>query len=164
MLDKVYIKDDLGFKWFYVNANYINTIRGNLDFQDFGHNSFFNYITVGEVWINDGLLFSVDLGKELVLRLKLLIVLGLTLEEANSLLLLFDVKVGEIPLGLVNGINTIFVLVNMPVTGTEMVFLNGVLQKSGGGNDYIISGKTINYLTAPVSGDELLVNYLNRRK
>ncbi len=49
-----------------------------------------------------------------------------------------------------------------PVAGTEMVFLNGILQNAGGGNDYTLSTDTITFGTAPKTGDVILVNYLSR--
>lgn len=66
----------------------------------------------------------------------------------------------ETPTGVVNGTNTSFVLANTPVTGSEQVFLNGILQEPGVGNDYTISVATITYLTAPVTGDKVRVNYI----
>jgi hypothetical protein len=65
----------------------------------------------------------------------------------------------ETPSGTVNGSTTSFGLANTPISGTEMVFLNGVLQEPGAGNDYTISGATITYLTAPVTGDRIRVTY-----
>jgi hypothetical protein len=66
----------------------------------------------------------------------------------------------ETPTGTINGSNTTFTLANTPVSGTEQVFLNGLLQEPGAGNDYTISAATITYLTAPATGDRLRVNYL----
>jgi hypothetical protein len=66
----------------------------------------------------------------------------------------------ETPTGAVNGTNTSFVLANTPVAGSEQVFLNGILQEPGSGNDYTISVATITYLTAPVTGDKVRVNYI----
>jgi len=66
----------------------------------------------------------------------------------------------ETPAGVVNGSNTSFVLGNTPVAGSESVFLNGILQEPGAGNDYTISGSTITYLTAPVTGDKVRVSYV----
>lgn len=66
----------------------------------------------------------------------------------------------ETPSGSVNGSNTSFTLANTPVAGSEMVFLNGILQEPGAGNDYTISGATITYLAAPATGDRLRVTYL----
>lgn len=65
----------------------------------------------------------------------------------------------EIPSGSINGSNTAFTLANTPVAGSEHVYLNGVLQESGAGNDYTISGATITMLTAPLSGEKLRVSY-----
>jgi hypothetical protein len=68
--------------------------------------------------------------------------------------------VREAPSGAVNGTNTAYTLASTPVTGTEQVFLNGILQEPGAGNDYTISAATITYLTAPVAGDKIRVTYL----
>jgi hypothetical protein len=65
----------------------------------------------------------------------------------------------EIPSGSINGSNTAFTLANAPVAGSEHVYLNGVLQESGSGNDYTISGSSITMLTAPTSGEKLRVSY-----
>jgi len=40
---------------------------------------------------------------------------------------------------------TVVTLANAPVTGTEMVYVNGVLMDEGAGNDYTISGATITF-------------------
>lgn len=65
----------------------------------------------------------------------------------------------ETPSGTINGSTTSFGLANTPVSGTEMVFLNGILQDAGSGNDYTISGATITMLAAPQSGDKIRVTY-----
>jgi hypothetical protein len=65
----------------------------------------------------------------------------------------------EIPSGSINGANVTFTLANTPTAGTEEVFLNGVLQESGAGNDYTITGAVITYLSAPLTGEKLRVNY-----
>ena len=65
----------------------------------------------------------------------------------------------EIPSGSINGSNTSFSLANTPVAGSEHVYLNGVLQESGSGNDYTISAATITYLAAPLTGEKLRVSY-----
>jgi hypothetical protein len=67
--------------------------------------------------------------------------------------------VRETPSGTINGVNTTFTLANTPIAGTEMVFLNGILQEPGAGNDYTISGATITYLAAPLTNDRLKVTY-----
>lgn len=65
----------------------------------------------------------------------------------------------EVPAGTLNGSNVTFTLANTPTSGTEMLFLNGILQNAGAGNDYTISGGTITMAVAPVSTDLLLVTY-----
>jgi phage-related tail fiber protein len=68
--------------------------------------------------------------------------------------------VRETPSGLVNGSNTAFTLASTPVTGTEQVFLNGLLLDPGAGNDYTISSASITFLSAPVADDKIRVTYL----
>ncbi|HOM04370.1 MAG TPA: hypothetical protein PLU67_02630 [Candidatus Kapabacteria bacterium] len=65
----------------------------------------------------------------------------------------------EVPSGTVNGSNTNFALASIPISGTEMVFVNGILQNAGSGNDYTISGNTITFAQAPKTGDVILVTY-----
>jgi hypothetical protein len=66
----------------------------------------------------------------------------------------------EVPSGTINGSNVTFTLAHTPVAGTECIYLNGLLQNVGGGNDYTISGATITFVTAPESGSVILVNYI----
>ena len=66
----------------------------------------------------------------------------------------------ETPTGLVNGSNTSYTLASTPVSGTEQVYQNGILQDPGAGNDYTISGGSITFLVAPASGDKIRVTYL----
>lgn len=65
----------------------------------------------------------------------------------------------EVPTGSINGSNTAFTLANTPTAGSEHVFLNGILQESGSGNDYTISGAAITMLTAPLTGEKIVVSY-----
>lgn len=65
----------------------------------------------------------------------------------------------EIPSGSINGSNTSFSLANTPIAGSEHLYLNGILQESGGGNDYTISGASITMATAPLTGEKLRVSY-----
>lgn len=65
----------------------------------------------------------------------------------------------EIPSGSINGSNTAFTLANTPVVGSEHLYLNGILQESGAGNDYTISGTSITMATAPLTGEKLRVSY-----
>jgi len=67
----------------------------------------------------------------------------------------------ETPAGTINGSNPTFTLANTPVAGTESLYVNGLLQDPGAGNDYTISGLTITFEAGsePVSGDKLRVTY-----
>lgn len=73
-----------------------------------------------------------------------------------------DYVVRETPTGTVNGTNATFTLANTPVSGSEHVFVNGILQNVGAGNDYTISGATITFLTGaiPQTGDIVRVSYI----
>ena len=66
----------------------------------------------------------------------------------------------ETPSGLVNGSNVAYTLANTPITGTEQVYLNGIQQEPGAGNDYTIAAAAITFLSAPVTGDKIRVSYL----
>lgn len=65
----------------------------------------------------------------------------------------------ETPSGSLNGSNTSFTTANTPVSGSEMLFLNGILLQAGGGNDYTISSGTITMASAPASTDRLEITY-----
>jgi alpha-tubulin suppressor-like RCC1 family protein len=65
----------------------------------------------------------------------------------------------EIPSGLINGSNRVYTLANPIVTGSEQVFLNGLLQDPGASDTYTIVGTTITFNTAPLTGDEIHVSY-----
>jgi hypothetical protein len=58
----------------------------------------------------------------------------------------------------IDGVTTDFVLVYVPATGSEEVFLNGVLQNANA-NDYSIAGQTLSFQAAPNVGFTLLVSY-----
>lgn len=64
----------------------------------------------------------------------------------------------EIPTGTINGSNVTFTLANSPTVGSEHMYLNGVLQESGGA-DYSISSTTITFVIAPETGSVILVSY-----
>ncbi len=68
----------------------------------------------------------------------------------------------EVPSGTVNGSNATFTLANTPVAGTLSLYVNGVRQLVGTGNDYTISGNTITFLSGaiPVTGDQILADYI----
>lgn len=65
----------------------------------------------------------------------------------------------ETPSGSVNGSNADFTLAATPTSGSEHVYLNGLLQESGSGNDYTITGAVITMLTAPLTGEKIRVSY-----
>jgi hypothetical protein len=65
----------------------------------------------------------------------------------------------ETPTGTVNGVNATFTLAATPLINTEEIYLNGLLQEPGAGNDYTISTNTITMLNVPATGDRLRVNY-----
>lgn len=65
----------------------------------------------------------------------------------------------ETPTGVVDGSNAAFSLSHTPISDSEMVFLNGVLQESGSGNDYTISGGNITFASAPSTGSKVRVSY-----
>ncbi|MBA3830090.1 MAG: hypothetical protein H0X33_14205 [Taibaiella sp.] len=65
----------------------------------------------------------------------------------------------EVPSGAINGSNTAFTLANTPTAGSVKIYLNGLRQNAGAGNDYTIVGNAITYLTAPLAGDIILIDY-----
>ena len=65
----------------------------------------------------------------------------------------------ETPSGTQNGSNTSFTIANAPTSGSEELFVNGVLQDYGSGNDYTISGTTLTLVVPPLSTDKLRINY-----
>lgn len=69
------------------------------------------------------------------------------------------IVVRETPGGAMNGSNTAFTLASTPIAGSEELYLNGILQEPGAGNDYTISGLNITYLAAPQSTDRLRASY-----
>lgn len=71
----------------------------------------------------------------------------------------YTIVIRETPTGDVDGVNVTFTLANTPIADSEEVFLNGLLQEPGIGNDYTIVAGVITYLSAPLTGDRLRVNY-----
>lgn len=65
----------------------------------------------------------------------------------------------EVPSGTVNGSNPTFTLAHTPVSTSLSLYLNGVLQHAGAGNDYTIATNSITMLNVPQTGDTLLANY-----
>lgn len=64
----------------------------------------------------------------------------------------------EVPSGSVNSSNTSFTLANTPTANTVRVHLNGIRQKNT--VDYTISGATITFVSAPTTGNLILIDYL----
>ena len=69
-----------------------------------------------------------------------------------------NIVIREIPSGTIDGSNATFTLANTPVTGSDQVYLNGLLQDTRG-IDYSISGAVITFLVPPLTGDRILVSY-----
>lgn len=81
--------------------------------------------------------------------------------DGGVMLFKTDFVIRETPTGTVNGVNTTFTLAATPAsTSSEMVFLNGLLQEPGAGNDYTIAGPTITMLSAPDTGARIRVTYV----
>jgi hypothetical protein len=60
----------------------------------------------------------------------------------------------------VNGVNTTFVTSQPFTSNTLDVFLNGQLMVEG--DDYtIVNNKTIQFVSAPLSGDKVIVKYMS---
>jgi len=72
--------------------------------------------------------------------------------------LLSTYVLGEVPSGTVNGSNTVFTT-SQPFTSIE-VFKNGVRMKAGGADYTVTNTTTITFVTAPVTGTVLVVNYI----
>lgn len=65
---------------------------------------------------------------------------------------------GEVPSGVKNGVNVTFTLTQTPSVGSTAVYRNGLREQIGVG--YTVSGLVITFTTAPLSSDELVVDYL----
>ncbi len=63
----------------------------------------------------------------------------------------------ETPVGIIDGVNTVFTTGALPVVGTEEVFLGGLLQTDT--VDYTIAGNTITFVVPPPALSILRVNY-----
>ena len=55
----------------------------------------------------------------------------------------------------------VFTVSNATVSsGTEQVFVNGILQSVGSGNDYTISGNTVTFTYDLEQGDNVVISYV----
>jgi len=68
--------------------------------------------------------------------------------------------VTEIPSGSINGVNQSYTITNTPQVGTVHLYLNGLYQEEGSGNDYLLSGTDITFVQAPETDDVLIISYL----
>ena len=68
----------------------------------------------------------------------------------------------EIPSGIINGVNKLFILTQTPEVQSEHLFLNGLLQDPGETEDYIISGNTITFIDAPFEGSKIRCSYRHK--
>jgi hypothetical protein len=81
-----------------------------------------------------------------------------TASSSSGIIITKNLIWNEEPTGTIDGINTIFTLVHLPLTAkTAMVFLNGILQ--GEGDDFALVGDEITFAVAPVVGDKIRVTY-----
>lgn len=67
--------------------------------------------------------------------------------------------IGEIPSGIINGINEDFILANIPINDTVEVILNGLIQTIGISEDYTILGSVVTFIKPPKVGYKILINY-----
>ena len=71
-------------------------------------------------------------------------------------------RFNEEPSGLINGSNSIFTLISTPFNNSLQLYKNGLYMTPSGVSsnfDYVLSGNTISYITAPVSGSNHITNY-----
>ena len=84
---------------------------------------------------------------------------GIVTINPTTVVRVTDVIKGETPTGALNGVNLTFTLANTPKAGTVDVYVNGILQDSGAGNDYEISGNTVTLTYALAAADKIRVAY-----
>jgi len=63
----------------------------------------------------------------------------------------------EAPVGTIDGVNTIFTLAHIPISGTLLVYVNGLSEFAN--VDYTVNGNQILFVTAPNVGSTLIVSY-----
>ena len=66
----------------------------------------------------------------------------------------------ETPIGSIDGVNSVFILVNAPVDNSEHVYLNGLLQDSDYGSDYTMDGSKITFVQPPFQGSKIKCTYM----
>lgn len=110
--------------------------------------------TSGQVYIASagGVLTPVTLsGDATVTAAGVLTLVSTVLKEA-------DVVTRETPSGTVNSSNVTFTLAATPLSGSEEVFLDGLLQEPAG-EDYTLTTNSIAFVSAPLTGQRIRVNY-----
>lgn len=65
--------------------------------------------------------------------------------------------IGEVPTGLVNGVNVDFTLANEPIASTVRVYLNGIRQIET--TNYSLVDAVITFVVAPFTDDVIMVDY-----
>lgn len=70
----------------------------------------------------------------------------------------------EKPNGVIDGVNRVFLLLFEPVTNSEHLYLNGLLQDSDPGADYTIVGNIITFYDPPMIGDKIRCSYTMAKK
>ena len=68
-----------------------------------------------------------------------------------------SLTINEVPTGDIDGSNTSFTISSTPVADTLSVYINGIKQSP---THYSLTGTTLTLSTAPLTGTELLVDYL----
>lgn len=70
----------------------------------------------------------------------------------------------EKPMGIVDGVNKVFLLLYEPILNSEHLYLNGLLQDSDYDCDYTIVGNKITFLDPPMSGSKVRCSYMVKKK
>ena len=65
----------------------------------------------------------------------------------------------EKPVGDIDGVNATFTLQHIPVSGSDHVFLNGLLQENGNNLDYTLEGKDIVFFRPPLANMRIICSY-----
>lgn len=65
----------------------------------------------------------------------------------------------ETPMGLVDGFNNIFFLLNIPEENSEHIYLNGLLQDNGESEDYTLEDNKIIFNEAPTTNSKIRCSY-----
>lgn len=69
--------------------------------------------------------------------------------------------VREVLTGAINGTNDTFIMAHTPKTNSEMIFVNGILQQPGAGQDYQLFGNSVvfNSYCIPTTGESVMGTY-----